>query len=153
MQPTADHDALDRRVRWAIYQRFIESGRGPTTDALAADAAVSVAEVEASLDRLAARRLIALAPGSRALWMAHPFSAVPTAYPVATPEGSYWANCAWDALGIPALLGVDAHTRTLCPDCGEPLEIRVEGGRARSNGERVHFGVEPRRFWDDVGFT
>lgn len=144
---------LDRRVRQAIYRRFIETGRAPSAEDLGAHTGAAVPEVEASLDRLAALRMIALAPGSRAVWMAHPFSAVPTPYPVETADTSYWANCAWDALGIPALLGTDSHTRTICADCGESLEIRVEDGRASSDGERVHFAVGPRRFWANVGFT
>ena len=112
-----------------------------------------VGDVEASLIRLAASHRLVLAPGSVAIWMAHPFSGVPTAYPVETATRQYWANCAWDALGIPALLGVDARARTLCPDCGEPLEIDVRDGTATSTGACVHFAVPPRRFWDDIGFT
>jgi DNA-binding transcriptional MocR family regulator len=150
---TDPYDAFDRRVRRAIYRRFIGTGHAPSHEDLAADTGEGVPEVEAALERLAARRMIALVPGSRSIWMAHPFSAVPTAYPVETAEARYLANCAWDALGIPALLGTDSRTRTTCADCGETLEIRVEDGRAYSDGERVHFGVGPRRFWEDVGFT
>jgi hypothetical protein len=39
--------------------------------------------------------------------MAHPFSAVPTPYPLRTPERTCWADRTWDAFGIAGLLGVD----------------------------------------------
>ncbi len=145
--------ALDREVRYHIYRRFAATGRAPDVGTLASGTGASVQEVEASLDRLAADRAIVLAPGTRNLWMAHPFSAVPTPYPVRTSPRTYWANCAWDALGIAALLGVDARTETRCGDCGEALVIRVEGGRVSPGDAVVHFHVPPKRFWENVGFT
>ncbi len=154
MSPTEqEQEALDRRVRWLVYRHFREHGTAPTATVLADTVARSIGDVDASLIRLAATHRLVLAPGSTDIWMAHPFSGLPTAYPVETAHQKYWANCAWDALGIPALVGEDARTRTLCPDCGESLEIEVRDGVASSNGTRVHFAVPPRRFWDDIGFT
>lgn len=112
-----------------------------------------ILHVEDALRRLAAAKVIALAPGSLHIWMAHPFSALPTAYPVRTADQVYWANCAWDALGIPALLGVDSETTTHCPASGTPLSMQVKGGEAYSTAGVIHFAVPPRRFWDDIGFT
>ena len=143
----------DRRVRHAIYQHTIAHGAVPSTTELGGQLGMTAAEVDASLLRLAARHVIALAPGTTSIWMAHPFSAVPTAYRVETTQHTYWANCAWDVLGIAALLGVDARARSICPDCGDTLDVVVENGTARSTGTRVHFGVGPRRFWQNVGFT
>ena len=85
--------------------------------------------------------------------MAHPFSAVPTPFPVQTAERSYWANCAWDALAIPALLDVDAEIRTQCADCNEPMTLRVQGGQVDPADAVVHLAVPVRRFWENVGYT
>lgn len=148
-----DPDLLDRHVRWAVYQHFREHGTAPTAAVLAQTAGRPASDVALSLTRLAEAHRLVLTPGSADIWMAHPFSAVPTAYPVETASQHYWANCAWDALGIPALLHVDSRTRTACPDCGEPLEIEVRNRAATSTGAAVHFAVGPRRFWDDIGFT
>lgn len=144
---------IDRRVRFHIYEHFTTLAQAPSTDDLATALDLPSSIVEQSLDRLAAAHAIALAPGARNIWMAHPFSAVPTLYPVRTVEQSYWANCAWDALGIPAMLGVDAECRTRCADCGEPLTLRVEDGRATPPEAVVHFVVPAKRFWENVGFT
>jgi hypothetical protein len=54
---------------------------------------------------------------------------------------------------IPALLDADAETRTHCPDCSEPLTLRVTGGRVEPQDAVVHFVVPPGRFWENVGFT
>src|SRR5687768_17853503 len=57
--------------------------------------------------------------------MANPFSAVPTAYRVRARERWWYANCAWDAFGICAALGVDGRVESACPDCGEPYSVEV----------------------------
>lgn len=143
----------DREVRFRIYQRFAATGRPPSTDDVAAESDLSEEQVVESFERLAAAHAIALAPGTRSIWMAHPFSAVPTPYPVRTAGRRYWANCAWDALGVCAILGVDGETTTQCADCGEPLVLRVVDGRVTPEDAVVHFLVPPKRFWDNVGFT
>ena len=66
-----------------------------------------------------------LAPASLSIWMAHPFSAVPTDYPVDANGRRYWANCAWDAAGILSLAGAGGQTHTRCADCGETLTMTV----------------------------
>ncbi|MGH7480851.1 MAG: organomercurial lyase [Longimicrobiales bacterium] len=144
---------VDRQVRFQIYRDFAAGAERPSAEGVASTVGLPLTVVESSLERLAAAHVIVLAPGTRNIWMAHPFSAVPTAYPVNTAERTYWANCAWDALGIPALLGVDAETRTQCADCGDSLTLRVEAGRVQLQAAVVHFVVPPSRFWENVGFT
>lgn len=153
MSRTRDLDDRDWRLRARVYRHFAETGEAPNTDRLAADTGLSPAEVGASLGRLAEARLLALAPGTRRIWMAHPFSAVPTDYPVETPDLRYWANCAWDALAIPPLLGADAGVRTRCPVSGESIQLRMREGELVEAEGVVHFLVPPRRFWENVGFT
>lgn len=144
---------LDRQVRCRIYEHFTAFARAPDARDLAAALDVPPSAIEESLERLASAHAIALAPGTHNIWMAHPFSAVPTPYPVRTAERTYWANCAWDALGIPTLLDVDAEVHTQCADCGDPITLRVEDGRVAPREGVVHFVVPPKRFWDNVGFT
>ena len=148
-----DRHDVDRQVRYRIYGHFVEFATAPAAADLAVEMGLTAAEVEASFERLAAAHAIALAAGSTRIWMAHPFSAVPTRYPVETAGRTYWANCAWDVLGIAALLGRDVETRTACADCDEPLALRVRDGRPEPSDTVVHFVVPPARFWEDVGFT
>ncbi len=41
--------------------------------------------------------------------MAWPFSGVETLFQVSVSDKTYFANCAWDSLGIPAALHTDAE--------------------------------------------
>ena len=77
--------------------------------------------------------------------------AVPTDFVVRRQDRQWFANCAWDGLGILALLG-DGILETHSPASGEPLEFSVHDGRVDGEGI-VHFLMPVRSFWDDIRFT
>ena len=143
--------ALERAVRLHIYRHFVDTTRAPQLSDIATAVKASESEVAGALRRLADAHAIVLAPSTLNIWMAHPFSAVPTAYPVDARGRRYWANCAWDAAGVLSLVG-DGETRTRCTDCGTQLSMTVRNGAMEGNGV-VHFAVPPRRFWENVAFT
>ncbi len=146
------HVDLDTRVRLHLYESFAETGRPPTVAETAA--ALEIAEPDAAdaYLRLQESRVIVLAPGTLNVWMANPLSAIPTPFRVETPRGSYWGNCVWDALGIPSMLGTEGTVATSCPDCGEPIELRVRDGDAEGDAI-VHFAVPAARWWENIAFT
>ena len=94
---------FDDRVRLSVYRHFVRRGLAPEVHDLGDELGASPAVIAASLERLAAAHVLVLDRASRRLWMAMPFSAVPTAFRVRTSGGEWWANCAWDALGISAM--------------------------------------------------
>jgi len=143
--------ASERAVRMFVYRHFVETGRAPDVSATAAAVQIDRREVVAALRKLVAAHALVVAPASTNIWMAHPFSAVPTAYPVTARGRTYWGNCAWDAAGILALLG-DGESRTRCPDCAAALTVTVRDRRISGEG-LVHFAVPPRNFWDNIGYT
>ena len=71
---------VDKDVRHYIYDTFCKTGRAPTTTMIAKQFGITIALAEHSLERLADAHHIALAPGSSTIWMAHPFSGLPTNY-------------------------------------------------------------------------
>lgn len=139
-------------LRDLIYQRLAATGRCPRVRDLSGERGVSVAEIERLLGLLAGVCVLALDSRGE-VWMAHPFSAVPTSFEVAVGDRSYHANCAWDAIAIPMLLGEDGGGTYPCPASGRPIPLRVEDGRLRPVDGVMRFPVPARRFWDDIGFT
>ena len=149
-----DASTLDRDVRLAVYRTFVEEGRPPTASEVAVSLGVETLEVEASIRRLADGHVLVLAPGTPYVWMANPFSAIPTPFEVEIGDRRYFGNCIWDALGIPACLHADARIRTSCPDCSEPLAIEVRGADLDAPaGAVIHFAVPAAHWWDDIGST
>lgn len=152
--PTGDVDSFDRTVRLAVYRNVVEDGLPPTPDELAAELGVPTEDVEDSLLRLADGHMLVLEPGTTSIWMAAPFSAVPTPFEVTVGERRYFANCIWDALGVPACLHADAWIDTSCPDCAEPMQLEVRDGALREPAEGViHFAIPAARWWEDIGAT
>ena len=85
--------------------------------------------------------------------MAEPFSAVPTGFEVNAGNRSWWGNCIWDALGIPAMLKVDARIYTACGCCNDAMALTVKNGRLLDKSGSIHFAVPARRWWEDVVFA
>jgi hypothetical protein len=135
----------DLDLRNLVYRRFVELGRAPTMAELATTAE--------ALGRLHERRMVVLEPDRPEIRMAIPFSAVPTPYRVEAGGRSWFANCAWDAYGILAALGVDGHISSSCPDCGQPIEIDVVDRRPEPADDVFHVLVPARSWWEDIVFT
>lgn len=150
---TARRDALvDTTVRMAVYGALAESGLAPLRLDVAHTTGLSAPEVAASFTRLAAACVLVLDPAGE-VWMAMPFSNVPTAFRVRSAGKMWWANCAWDALGIAAATGRDVAVDTDCPDCGDPLALAVRSGALDAADGVAHFAVPAARWWDDIGDT
>ena len=143
---------FDWNVRTLVYGSFARSGQAPEIPELAARAGSTEHRITESLERLYDGHEVALRPDGR-VWMANPFSAIPTAYPVETAEVTCWANCAWDALGVAAILDTDAWTRTTCAESGTPLEFGVRDGRLAGDPGVIHLLTPLRDAWVDIGFT
>lgn len=146
-------EALDRAVRVHVFGQAAETGRVP----LPAETAEALGEpqpaVEAALGRLAAARVLILAPGTANVWAANPFCAVPSAFRVEARGRTYWGICIWDALGVLAALHADGTVTAQCGECGDEMVLEVrDGALARTTGV-VHFGVPAARWWANIGFT
>jgi len=147
---TQNHDHL---VRMFIFGETAKTGRVPTASEIADGLRLSVDDAHAALNRLAAGRVLVLAPGTMNIWMANPFSAVSTPFRVLVRGQTYFGNCIWDALGIPAILDADGTVEATCGDCGDPMALEVRSGTLARPAGVVHFAVPAARWWDNIGYT
>ena len=146
-------DDRDLALRNATYSLFARSGRAPTTDDVARETGRPEAEVRAGWNRLHDEHALVLDADTGEIRMANPFSGVPTAHRVEAGGHSWYANCAWDAFGICAVLGVDGRIETTCPDCGEQLVVEVREGSPDDESLVFHSLVDAGHWWDDIVFT
>ena len=135
-------------LRFEIYRSFAETGAAPSPAQLAAWCGGEGAAEDALVDLHEAHALVLDSDGS--IRMALPFSAVDTGHTVLGSEMSWWANCAWDTLAIPAALDIDADIEATWLDTGEPVELRIESGQLNSTEGFIHFEIPARRWWDDI---
>jgi hypothetical protein len=136
-------------ARAAIYAHFAATGTAPTAAETAATLGTSDAAATDLYRALHDRHAILLEPDGARIRMANPFSAIPTSFRITIGSTRSWANCAWDALGIPAALRVDAEIRVDDPLSGAPLALRVVDRQAFGDG-LVHFLLPFRRWYDDL---
>jgi hypothetical protein len=150
MPPMSD---VDLAVKLAVYRHFAETGRGPEPGEVAARAGVGVPQVLGSYRSLRARRLLLLEDDGASIRMAPPFSGVPTQHTVEVSGTSYFANCAWDALGIPAALQRPGRVLSRCEQSGEPLDMAVGIEGPGPSDWLFHCLVPAAHWWDDLVFT
>jgi hypothetical protein len=152
VKPVQDTELFDKHVRSQVYAYFLKTGQAPTTGKIAKALSCPLLEVRAAYQRLAAGRALVLQEDGEVL-MAEPFSAVPTVFSVEVGKHSWWGNCIWDALGIPAMLKENARIVTSCGCCGESMVLEVKEGLLLDAPGIVHFAIPPRDWWNDVVFA
>ena len=146
-------DERDIQIRNSIYHRFVETRRAPPVADVAEEFALRGEEAEAAFRRLHDAHALVLEPGRLEILMLNPFSCVPTPHRVHAAGRWWYANCGWDAFGIPAALGVDGHISSSCPDCAEPIAIDVRDRRPIPDTEVFHVLLPAEQWWDDIAFT
>lgn len=146
-------DDEDRAVRNLTYTAFVELGRAPTFEEVAGAAGLEPDDVLAAWRRLHDQHALVLDPAGTEIWMANPFSAVPTPFRVQAGGRWWFANCAWDAFGICAALHTDGRIETPCPDCDDTIAVDVLDGRPADESVLFHSLVPAQQWWDDIGFT
>ena len=150
---SAHMDSDDVALRNVTYGLFVELGRAPTVDDVAASIGSTADDVWAGWQRLHDAHALVLQSHTRELRMANPFSAVPTAYRVFADDRWWYANCAWDAFGICAALHTEGRIEASCADCGDPITVHVRDTRPDDDGLLFHCVVPAVRWWDDIVFT
>ena len=140
-------------LRNFVYDEILGDGVAPSSSSIAARFACSPAEGRRSLASLNIGKTILVDKKTGEIWMAGPFSAVPSPYRVVGNGREWWANCAWDMFGVAAIAKERVTVHTRCTDCGEPMSIVCDPEVPPSDDAVVHFLLPACRWYEDIGFT
>ena len=141
------------RVRVAILTILAETGAAPTPAGIAERLGSAVRPVLRAWGRLREGRAIVTGEDGISIRMANPFSGIPTGHTFEAAGIRYYANCAWDALGIPTALGCGGTVRSSCANSGESLCLEVTDDGPEPCDWVFHSLVPAARWWDDIVFT
>ena len=144
---------FDNIVKVMVYRLTAESGSIPSIEVVAEKVGAPTGEVKEAYARLRASRLLLLENDGVTIRMAPPFSGVPTQHRVSVDGVDYYANCAWDALGIPAALHRPGLVHSRCEQSLEPLELSVGVNGPEPSLWLFHCLVPAAKWWDDLVFT
>ncbi len=148
--PTAVFSLDD--VRIYVYTVIADTGRAPSSSAIATQFTIGEKEAREALAELGRRRMLVLDHAGE-IWMAGPVSAVPTDFLVRGKSATWWANCAWDMLGVPASLGIDAQVEARVAGSDETIAIDVSAADGPRGEGIVHILVPARQWYEDIGYT
>ena len=141
------------RLHHYIINYIIDHGYAPSTQLIGSDLALTVNEVEHSLQALQDYHGVVLHPNCSDIWAIHPFSNAPTSFNVSCKDKSWWANCAWCALGVAAILKKSLRiTTTLCGE-SKQVVIDINNGELSRDDLYVHFPIAMTKAWDNVIYT
>ena len=144
---------FDTRVKLTVYNHFAMTGRRPSLAEVIERVGSDHESVLNAYGRLRVQRLLALEPDGSSIRMASPFSGVPTQHVVEASGIRYFANCAWDALGIPAALHKPGTVYSRCEQSGEPFQLHVDLQGPEPSDWLFHCLVPAAKWWDDIVFT
>lgn len=144
---------FDARVRMAVYGHVAATGGVPELGTVARAVGAPASDVREAYARLCRQRLLVVEPDGESVRMAPPFSGVPTQHRVRVEGRDYHANCAWDALGIPAALRRAGVVHSRCEQSGEPLRLEVSTDGPGGSEWRFHCPVPAVHWWRDIVFT
>ncbi len=134
-------DTTALRIR--IYDTLLATGRPPRLGN----------EERQQLATMKVGKTLVPHPQTGQVWMAGPFAAEPTPYKV-TGAVTWYANCAWDMLGIPFIAKERVRIVTRCAHCPEAMVLEASPAEPPSFEDAVvHFLVPARKWYDDIGFT
>lgn len=143
---------LEDRLRAFIYRHFLTKGGPPTLAEMAAQLSHPLRDIRAALQRLAQTHAFVTQENGE-LWRAAPFSAIPTPFPVEVGKDSWYGNCIWDALGIPAMLHKDGRVLASCGCCNYAMPLTIKNGSLQQKEGTIHIAVPARQWYDDIVFT
>ena len=144
---------LSLRVKLALYEHFAAFGQRPSARAIASDLHVTPEAVREAFAQLRSQRVLVLEDEGESILMAPPFSGIPTQHRVVSDGVSYVANCAWDALAIPAALRKPGTVYSRCEQSLEPLALNVSNEGPGPSDWLFHCLVPAADWWKDIVFT
>ena len=140
-------------LRVHVYDKLLDGGRPPTISEIAEHFAISPADSRRAIAAMQIGKTVLPDPHTGEIWMAGPFSAGPTAYRVIGRHAQWFANCAWDMLGIAVIADEEVRIESQCTDCGAPISMRANPRTPPVAEGIVHFLIPARRWYEDIGFT
>ena len=152
-------DTLLWKTRAFVYNHFADTTHPPSVEDAAQHFNIITEEAGELYKELHNRHSFFLEPNTLTIRMANPFSGIPTDFKVHANGKTYFANCAWDMLGIPATLHCDAVIDAVFTESSEAIQLEVKDGKVTnyaqggSSSLLIHFPLPFSRWYDDLVFT
>ena len=146
-------DATGVALRRFIYDHLIEHGLPPSLERIGSRFGWPTDRARNEVGSMKIGKAILPHPNTGEIWMAGPFAGSRTTFEISAGGTVWYANCAWDMLGVATILDRDVTMKASCADCGEVLEAKAIGSRVEPRDYIAHFYLPASEWYDDIGFT
>ena len=146
-------DSLLWQIRHFVYQHFADTTRPPSVEETAAHFNITTEEASDYYKELHNRHAFFLDLETLTVRMANPFSGIPTNFKVHANGKTYYANCAWDMLGISVILQSDAIIEAICTESNDAVQLEIKNGQITNNNLLIHLPLPFAHWYDDLTFT
>jgi len=112
-------------LRRFVYDHLLSRGLPPSSEQIGEHFGVSTDDARHAIGSLKIGKTVLPHPTTGEIWMAGPFAARPSTYRVVGKRLAWWANCAWDMLGVATIVAEPVDIETRCTDCGDPIALHL----------------------------
>jgi hypothetical protein len=152
----ASHELTEQdwAARLVVYEFMVGNTRPPSIEEIGAQLQLSYDDARATLHRLNDAHMLLLRPGTDDILMAHPLSGIPTPFRVYAGDQLLYANCAWDTLGIAAMVKRDVQVEAVEAFSGEAISYQVVDGDLQADDDLlVNYALPFAQWYDDLIHT
>jgi len=140
-------------LRRFVYDEILSRGQPPTAKRIGDHFGIGPSDAKRRLAALKIGKTVLAHPETGEIWMAGPFAASATPYRVVGAHQMWWANCAWDMLGVAVIANEPVRIDASCTDCKCPVTLVASPERGVESRWVVHFLLPARQWYDDIGYT
>lgn len=140
-------------LRGFIYDHLLAHGLPPSLKVIGKHFGWTTSQAREIVASMKIGKAVVPHPRTGEIWMAGPFAGHRTTFEVHAGNVTWYANCAWDVLGVAAIVGRPAHLRATCGDCGDILDATVSGTQVEPRDYVAHFLLPAREWYQDLAFT
>jgi len=123
-----------KEYRYFVYQTFVKTGHAPLLEDFMQRYQVSRDAAKKIVEDLHQNHKILKIPNTHCIMMSWPFSNIPTPHR-AKIEGqdiTYYANCAWDIMGIHCALQKPVLAISSCHQTGKRITFQLDHGKVQN---------------------
>lgn len=146
-------------LRVFVYDTIARRGRPPASTEIGAHFGITPDDARGAVADARLGKEMFPDPHTGEISVAGPVAGAPTSYRVSAAGVTWFANSAWDMLGVAAMFMTEVTIETRCTDCGDPVKFMLDPhafpafrflNKSLDDNAIIHFLTPARKWHEDV---
>jgi len=149
-------------LRVFVYDTIARRGRPPASTEIGVHFGITPDDARGAVADAGLGHAMFPDPYTGEIAIAGPVAGIPTSYRVSANGVTWFANSAWDMLGVAAMFMTEVTIETRCTDCGDPVKFFLDPHAfpafsfpkgSKDEKAIIHFLMPARQWHDDIAAT